>query len=107
MIPTQIIYKEKIINSKEEMAESFNDIFINIVNMVEERIPKGKAKLNDCLKQPNVKNMFLDLVDEVEIASIMFEHLLEFKLSCQIEGRTIFPLFDSVVMYVSMVRSWC
>ena len=53
------------------MAESFNDFFINIGNMVEEKIPKWKEKFTDYMKQPNLKGMFLETVDEIEIASII------------------------------------
>ena len=71
VIPTHVIYKNKLSDTKEEMAESFNDFFINIGNMVEEKIPKGKAKFSDYLKERNLKKMFLDPVDEMEIASMI------------------------------------
>ncbi len=38
--PVQIFYKDKEYSDKEGITESFNDFFVNIGNMVEEKIPK-------------------------------------------------------------------
>ena len=41
IVPTQLIYKNEVKHSNEDMAESMNDYFVNVGNMVEGKIPIG------------------------------------------------------------------
>ena len=69
--PGQIIYKNKEYSDKEGISESFNDFFVNIGNMVEEKIPVGKTKFTDYLNKRNINNLFLYPVDDIEIKSMI------------------------------------
>ena len=44
--------------------------FVNIGNMVEEKIPAGKTKFTDYLNKRNINNLFLYPVDDIEIKSV-------------------------------------
>ena len=69
--PCQIFYKNKEYTDKEGISESFNDFFVNIGNMIEDKIPDGKNKFTDYLNKRNINNLFLYPVDNVEIKSMI------------------------------------
>ena len=45
IVPTQLIYNNKVKNSNEDMVESMNDYFVNVGNMVEGKIPIGDSHI--------------------------------------------------------------
>ena len=53
------------------MAESFNDFFVYIGNMVEDKIPIGKTSFRSYLKNKNVETLFLNPVDDIEVESMI------------------------------------
>ncbi len=55
----------------ENITESFNDFFVNIGNMVEDKIPTGKTKFTDYLNKRNLHNIVLYPVDDIEIKSMI------------------------------------
>ena len=52
------------------MAEKFNEIYVNIDNMVEEKIPQAKSKFSDFLKNSVPNSIFIAPVDAKEISDI-------------------------------------
>ena len=56
------------------MAEKFNEFYVSIGNMVEEKIPGAKSKFSDFLKNSVPNSIFLAPVDDQEISD-MFSNL--------------------------------
>ena len=49
------------------MSESMNIFFVNIGNMVENKIPNGDTHYKNYLKNPNLNNIILKPVNKYEI----------------------------------------
>ena len=62
IIPTHLLYKKQIINGKEEVAESFNEFFVNIGNAVEEKSLREKHCLATTLMSEILKKCFWTLL---------------------------------------------
>ena len=69
--PTILNYKNEIKSNKMDMAESFNDFFVNIGNGIEEKIPKSNTNFGTFLGQPNTFNFNINLVDTTEVVSMI------------------------------------
>ena len=55
------------------MAESFNEFFVVIGNMVEAKIPKGKKHFSDFLGNSSPNSIFIKPVDIDEVLSIILK----------------------------------
>ena len=55
------------------MAKYFNDFFVNIGNMIEEKIPPGNAHFSTFLKKDNNDVFVIQPVDEKEIKSMILQ----------------------------------
>ena len=53
------------------MAQSFNEFFVGIGNMVEEKIPKVKKDFSEFLGDSNKNTIFLKPVDDDEVLSMI------------------------------------
>ena len=71
VVPIQLKYKNEIKCDNKDMAESFNDFFVNIGNMVEDKIPKGTKNFRTYLKNKNLDNLLLSPVDSIEVDSMI------------------------------------
>ena len=69
--PIQINYKNEVKTRKNDMARALNDFFVNIGNMVEEKIPSGNIPCIDYMGERNVKTIFLKPVDNGEVISLV------------------------------------
>ena len=69
--PTKLIYKNKENTSNIEMAESLNDVFVNIGSSVEAKIPKSKRSFVSYLGDSNHKSIFLQPCSPTEILLII------------------------------------
>ena len=69
--PTRIIYKNEEKKTNIEIANSFNDFFVNIGTTIEAKIPQSKSSFNHYLKNANEKSVFLKPCDQVEILLII------------------------------------
>ncbi len=58
VVPVEINYKNEIKSNKKEMAESFNDFFVGIGNMVEKKIPTGNKHFSTFLDNSNPTHNF-------------------------------------------------
>ena len=58
-IPKEIKYKGVTHTESLDMANSFNDFFVNIGNTVEEKIPHVNPHFSTFLKEPNIQCFFL------------------------------------------------
>ena len=67
IVPTKLIYNNEIKYTNVDMSESMNSFFVNIGNMVENKIPNGDTHYKNYLKNPNINNIFLKPVDKNEI----------------------------------------
>ncbi len=56
------------------MTQSFNDFFVNIGNVIEDKIPKSKKDFTDFLGESNIDSFFLSPVDNDEV-TIMISKL--------------------------------
>ena len=52
------------------MAEKFNEFYVNIGNMVNEKIPQAKSKFSDFLKNSVPNSIFIAPVDDKEISAM-------------------------------------
>ena len=69
--PSQLFYKNETHSTNKAMANAMNDFFVNIGNMVEQKIPHVETNFTDYLNDPNPDTIFLKLVTlEETIASI-------------------------------------
>ena len=71
IIPMQLNHKGKVFTDKNGMAESFNDFFVNIGNMVEMKIPVRRTNNIDYLMDRNLNNLYLKPVDESEVHNMI------------------------------------
>jgi len=69
-LPTKLKDGNNHITDRKEMAQKFNEFYVNIGNMVEEKIPKSKSKFSDFLKNSLPNSIFLTPVDEKEISDM-------------------------------------
>ena len=58
------------ITDQKSMAEKFNEFYVNIGNMVEEKIPKTNSKFSDFLKNSVPNSIFLTPLDYNEISDM-------------------------------------
>ena len=68
--PTKLMYNNKGTTNNIEMAESLNDIFVNIGSSVESKIPKSKRHFVSYLGESNNKSIFLQPSSYTEILLI-------------------------------------
>ena len=73
-LPTKLRDGNNHITDHKIMAEKFNEFYVNIGNMVEEKIPQAKSKFSDFLKNSVPNSIFLAPVDDKEISD-MFSKL--------------------------------
>ena len=71
VVPIQLRFKNETKYNNKDMAESFNDFFVNIGNMVEDKIPDGKTNFKSYLKNKNIEQLFLTPVDDMEVESMI------------------------------------
>ena len=71
IIPTHISHNNEIKTTNKEMAETMNDFFVNIGNMVEGKIPVCDKTFSSYLSNPNPDSIFLNPVDNDEIISFV------------------------------------
>ena len=89
VVPNFVIYKGKSHFDKKEIAESFNDFFVNIGNTVENKIPQGKSHFSTYLGKANVKSLLIMPLYIIEVDS-MISNLSGNKACGHIAYRTIF-----------------
>ena len=69
--PSKLVYKNKDKCSNIDMAESFNDFFVNIGTSVESKIPQSNKNFSSYLKQYNNKSIFLNACTDFEIQLVI------------------------------------
>ena len=69
--PSQIIYKNEVKTTNLNMAESLNDFYVNVGNMIENKIPRCDKKFSTYLIDANPSNIFLKPVDSDEIINLV------------------------------------
>ena len=70
-LPTRIIYKNEEKKTNIDIANSFNDFFVNIGKSIEAKIPQSNLSFNSYLKNANEKSIFLRPCDQVEVLLII------------------------------------
>ena len=60
--PTQLFYKNETHSTNNAMASVMNDFFVNIGNVVEDKIPHVETEFTTYLKEPNPETIFLNPV---------------------------------------------
>ena len=70
-LPTKIIYKNEQKNCNMDIANSFNDFFINIGKTIESNITQSKTSFKSFLKNANEKSIFLRPCDQIEVLLII------------------------------------
>ena len=70
-LPAKVIYKNKEKTSNIDIANSFNDFFVNIGKNVEAKIPQSSSTFSSYLKTPNERSLFLKPCDQEEVLSII------------------------------------
>ena len=73
VVPVELNYNNETKTDKSDMAESFNEFFVGIGNMVEAKIPKGKLHFSDFLGNSSPNSIFLKPVDTDEVLSIILK----------------------------------
>ena len=71
VVPVQLKYKNEIKTDKIDIAQSFNEFFVGIGNMVESKIPKGKTHFSAFLGASSPNSIFLKPVDNDEVLGII------------------------------------
>ena len=69
-LPTKLRVGNNNITDRKEMAQKFNEFYVNIGNMVEEKIPQAKSKFSDFLKNSVPNSIFLSPVDDKEVSDM-------------------------------------
>ena len=85
-LPTKMRDGLNFITDQKSMAQKFNKFYVNIGNMVEEKIPKTNFKFSDFLKNPVPNSIFLSPLDDQEISD-MFSKIN----TCKLCGPNIIP----------------
>ena len=67
VVPVQIKYNNEIKTDKSDMAHSFNEFFVGIGNMVENKIPKSKKHFSEFLGNSSPNTIFLKPVEIEEV----------------------------------------
>ena len=67
----QLVYKNEVKSTNLNMAESMNDFYVNVGNMIETKIPKCDTNFSDYLINPNPKNIFLRPVVCAEVITLV------------------------------------
>ena len=73
-LPTKLKDGNNHITDRKQMAQKFNEFYVNIGNMVEEKIPKAKSKFSDFLKNSVPNSIFLSPVDDKEVSDMFFQN---------------------------------
>ena len=60
--PTQLFYKNETHSTNNAMASAMNNFFVNIGNVVEDKIPHVETEFTTYLKEPNPETIFLNPV---------------------------------------------
>ena len=71
VVPVQLNYRNETKTNKKEMAQSFNEFFVGIGNMVEEKIPKSRNNFSEFLDDSNKNTIFLSPVGDDEVLSMI------------------------------------
>lgn len=71
ILPSKIIDGNNIISEKNDIAGSLNNFFVNIGNMVENKIPQGKNNFMTYLKDKNANSIILRPVTDNEIVEMV------------------------------------
>ena len=71
VVPVQVNYKNETITGKKEIAQSFNEFFVDIGNMVENKIPNSKKHFSEFLGDSNKNTIFLTPIDNDEVLSMI------------------------------------
>ena len=58
------------ITDQKFMTQKFNEFYVNIGNMVEEKMPKTNSKFSDFLSNPVPNSIFLSPLDDQEISDM-------------------------------------
>ena len=69
-LPSKIRDGTNFITDQKSMAQKFNEFYVNIGNMVEEKIPKTNSKFSDFLNNPVPNSIFLSPLDDQEISDM-------------------------------------
>ena len=105
--PTKLIYKNEEKVSNNDIAESFNDFFVNVGSTVEAKIPKSKRCFTSYLKDANDKSLFLTPCTVIELLTIISN--MEKSKSCgpnsistslliEFSDQLVHPLFSIINM---------
>ena len=70
-LPTKIIYGNSEKNTNIEMANAFNNFFVDIGKNVEKKIPQPKSSFHVYMGNPNEKSIFLGPCDQQELRTII------------------------------------
>ena len=70
-LPNKLLVNQRDVTDKTLMAENFNEFFVNIGNMFDNKIPEGKYKFTEFLKNSVPNSIFLSLVDGEEVLQML------------------------------------
>ena len=102
-LPTKLRDRINHITDRKEMAYKFNEFYVNIGNMVEEKIPQAKSKFSDFLKNSMTNSIFLSPVDDKEMLD-MFSKIDSRNPVVQIVFRPIYSKFMHSCVFFSCYR---
>ena len=69
-LPTKLRDGTNHITDLKDMAQKFNEFYVNIGDMVDKKIPQAKSKFSDFLKNSVPNSIFLSPVDDQEISDM-------------------------------------
>ena len=69
-LPTKLRDGNDHITDRKDMAQKFNEFYVNIGNMIDGKIPQAKSKFSDFLKNSVPNSIFLSPVDDMEISDM-------------------------------------
>ena len=75
-IPTKLVHQNTEITDPKKMAEAYNDFFVNIGNMVEQKIPNSNVNFSSYLKDSVPNSIFLLLVNDNEVLNVATTQLV-------------------------------
>ena len=70
-MPSKLRYKNCNFELDQDIANNFNDFFVNIGNSVEKKIPTARKKFSAYMKKRNVDSLFANPVDEDELVNML------------------------------------